>query len=77
MTDHQDHLVAPRNTFCGQTRREFLWEAGGSFTSVALASMLATDGFLTSQALAADGKSIVRRASGTSTFHGHAGGPRP
>ena len=27
----------PRNTFCGQTRREFFWEAGGAFTSVALA----------------------------------------
>ena len=27
-------------TFCGRTRREFLWEAGGGFTGVALASML-------------------------------------
>lgn len=41
--------------FCGRTRREFLWEAGGSFTSVALASLLAGDGFLGQQAMAADG----------------------
>ena len=45
----------PRNTFCGQTRREFLWQAGGGFTSVALAGMLGLDGFLSSQAVAADG----------------------
>lgn len=42
-------------TFCGRTRREFLWEAGGGFTGVALASMLAGDGFLANQARAADG----------------------
>ena len=45
----------PRNTFCGQTRREFLWEAGGAFTSVALAGMLSTDNFLAAQTVAADG----------------------
>ncbi|MCY3929581.1 MAG: DUF1501 domain-containing protein [Acidobacteria bacterium] len=45
----------PRNTFCGQTRREFLWEAGGAFTSVALAGMLSTDDFLAAQTVAADG----------------------
>ncbi|MDG2424145.1 MAG: DUF1501 domain-containing protein [Phycisphaerales bacterium] len=59
MTDHTEQHGSPRNTFCGQTRREFLWEAGGSFTSVALASLLATDGFLSSQTLAADGKSML------------------
>lgn len=47
----------PRNTFCGRTRREFLWEAGGAFTSVALAGMLSADGFLASQARGADGVS--------------------
>ena len=41
--------------FCRRTRREFLWEAGGGFTSVALAGMLGADGFLGRQALAADG----------------------
>ena len=50
---HDDHN--PRNTFCGRTRREFLWEAGGAFTSVALTSMLAADGFLDGKAHAADG----------------------
>ncbi|MFM8640669.1 MAG: DUF1501 domain-containing protein, partial [Planctomycetota bacterium] len=45
----------PRNTFCGRTRREFFWEAGGAFTSVALAGMLLKDGFLARQANAFDG----------------------
>ena len=48
---------APRGNFCGRTRREFLWETGGGFTGVALASMLGNDGFLASQSLAADGTS--------------------
>jgi hypothetical protein len=41
--------------FCGRTRREFLWQAGAGFTSVALAALLGDDGFLASQAYAADG----------------------
>jgi hypothetical protein len=41
--------------FCGRTRREFLWETGGAFTSVALAGMLSGDGFLEQQTVAADG----------------------
>lgn len=45
----------PKNTFCQRTRREFLWQAGGAFTSVALAGLLQRDGFLASQAVAADG----------------------
>ncbi|NBQ16116.1 MAG: DUF1501 domain-containing protein, partial [Proteobacteria bacterium] len=56
MHDHHSHPHAPRNTFCGQTRREFFWEAGGAFTSVALASMLVQDGFLAKQAMAFDGE---------------------
>ncbi|MEK6249892.1 MAG: DUF1501 domain-containing protein [Planctomycetales bacterium] len=44
-----------QNQFCGRTRREFLWQAGGGFTSVALAGMLAGDGFLSQQSFAADG----------------------
>ena len=47
----------PVNTFCGRTRREFLSTMGGGFTSLALAGMLAKDGFLSSQAVAADGES--------------------
>ena len=46
----------PRNTFCGNTRREFLHQVGGGFTSLALTGMLAQNGFLAGQAMAADGK---------------------
>lgn len=35
----------PRNMFCGRTRREFLWQAGGGFTSLGLVDMLSKDGF--------------------------------
>ena len=44
-----------RPNFCGRTRREFLWQAGGGFTGVALAAMLGQDGFLSRQSVAADG----------------------
>jgi hypothetical protein len=40
--------------FCGRTRREFLWQAGGGFASVALASLLGDD-FFAGQSVAADG----------------------
>ncbi len=46
---------SPKNSFCGRTRREFLWQAGGAFTSLALTALLDRDGFLASQAVAADG----------------------
>lgn len=42
--------------FCGRTRREFLWETGGGFASVALTGMLGGDGFFSRQTLAADGR---------------------
>ena len=42
------------HTFCGRTRREFLWQAGGGFAGVALAEMLGPDGFLARQTVAAD-----------------------
>ena len=38
----------PKNTFCGRTRREFLGNVGGGFTSLALTGMLAGDGFFNS-----------------------------
>ncbi|MES2792652.1 MAG: DUF1501 domain-containing protein [Planctomycetota bacterium] len=41
-------------SFCGRTRREFLWEAGAGFTSVALTGMLSGDGFFGAQAQAAE-----------------------
>jgi hypothetical protein len=46
-----------RSAFCGRTRREFLWEIGGGFGSVALTALLGADGFLTRQCVAADGAS--------------------
>src|SRR5579863_3264598 len=33
------------DSFCGRTGREFLWEAGAGFTSLALAGLLSQDGF--------------------------------
>ena len=54
----------PRNTFCGQTRREFLWEAGSAFTSVALAGLLIADGFLAQQSVAADGVTALEKTIG-------------
>ena len=35
----------PQRSFCGRTRREFLWQTGAGFTSVALAGLLSRDGF--------------------------------
>ena len=40
--------------FCGRTRREFLWEAGAGFTSVALTGLLSNDGYFGSSSLAAE-----------------------
>ncbi|TWU25019.1 hypothetical protein Pla52o_13160 [Novipirellula galeiformis] len=37
-------MSQPKN-FCGRTRREFIWQAGGGFGAAAIASMLGTDGF--------------------------------
>ena len=41
--------------FCRRTRRELLWQAGAGFTSLGLLDLLSRDGFLASQAVAADG----------------------
>src|SRR5215217_6533147 len=48
-------MTNPTNTFCHRTRREFLWQAGAGFTSLGLLDLLSRDGFLSSQAVAADG----------------------
>lgn len=47
------HNQKPQRTFCGRTRREFLWETGGAFTSVALTGLLSGDGFFGPQCAAA------------------------
>ncbi len=52
----QPNLPPRRGQFCGRTRREFLWQAGGGFAGLALTGMLAQDGFLAGQAVAADGE---------------------
>src|SRR5947209_1974720 len=41
--------------FCRRTRREFLWQMGAGFTGLGLTALLDRDGFLSSQARAADG----------------------
>lgn len=46
----------PSNTFCGRTRREFLHQVGGGFTSMALAGMMAKDGLFANQAQGGDAK---------------------
>ncbi len=43
-----------KTSFCGQPRREFLWETGFGFTGTALAGMLAADGFFQQSAVAAE-----------------------
>lgn len=44
-----------RGQFCGRTRREFLWQAGGGFGALPLVSLLANDGQLSGQASGEDG----------------------
>ena len=39
--------------FCRRTRREFLWEAGGGFTGLALTGLLGLDKFFANTATAA------------------------
>ena len=41
-------------SFCHRTRREFLWEAGGGFTGLALTGLLSLDRFFSTNANAAD-----------------------
>src|SRR5262245_54971433 len=48
---------ASSRQFCGRTRREFVWEAGAGFGSLALAGMLGPEGFFARQTFVADGRS--------------------
>ena len=45
----------PPGSFCGRTRREFLWQTGGAFTGLALAGLLDGDGFFARLGRAAEG----------------------
>ena len=52
-SDQPNREQQPRLTPCGRTRREMLWQMGGGFVSLALATMLDEDGFFGRPALAA------------------------
>ncbi|MGH7201453.1 MAG: DUF1501 domain-containing protein, partial [Planctomycetaceae bacterium] len=59
-TPHSAPRTPHSRSFCGRTRREFLWEAGGAFTSVALTGLLSADGFFDRSRLhGADGTPFV------------------
>lgn len=45
--------MTQQRNFCGRTRREFMWQAGGGFAGTALAGMLGNS-FFANQARAAD-----------------------
>lgn len=45
-----------KRNFCGRTRREFIWQTGCGFGSVALTAMLGKDGFFGGAANAAESK---------------------
>src|SRR5262245_54823706 len=53
---HREKSMASKHrpTFCGRTRREFLWEAGAGFTGLALTGLLSQDGFFDRTATAGD-----------------------
>lgn len=45
-------------SFCGHTRREFLWQAGAGFTGLALTAMLAEDGFFGQAAVGSEAAGV-------------------
>jgi len=47
-------MTNKRENFCGQTRREMLWQVGNGFAGLALSSLLARDGFKPSTACASE-----------------------
>src|SRR5258705_11959380 len=59
MNEPSDRSTPP-GTFCGRTRREFLWEAGAGFTGLALAGLLSGDKGLATRTSAAE---LVKKAS--------------
>ncbi len=48
-------MSGSQGSFCGRTRREFLWQTGCGFAGTALTALLSQDGFLGSQTVRADG----------------------
>ncbi len=59
----------PRNTFCGQTRREFLWQAGAGFTSLGLTGLLSSDGFFARSATGAEAPSLASSLAPQAPHH--------
>ncbi len=55
MSQQRRNASGRSRDFCGRTRRQFLWEAGAGFAGVAMAGLMSGDGFLSQQAVAADG----------------------
>jgi hypothetical protein len=55
MSESRPESMRGAGDFCRRTRREFLWEAGGGFTGVALAGLLGLDRFFTGNVRAEDG----------------------
>jgi hypothetical protein len=55
--------AASAGAFCGRTRREFLWEAGGGFTALGLVDLLTRGGFFGESARAADVASPASKRS--------------
>lgn len=53
MNDPRSAGPSPDGGFCRRTRREFLWEAGGGFTGLALTGLLSLDSFFPSRTNAA------------------------
>jgi hypothetical protein len=53
MTDGSTRGNRPTGSFCGRTRREFLWEAGAGFTALGLVDLLTREGFFGRRAAAA------------------------
>lgn len=51
--NHQSSIAGQAaGSFCHRTRREFLWEAGASFTGLALTGLLSLDNFFSAEARA-------------------------
>jgi hypothetical protein len=69
-----NHAPRPRS-FCRHTRREFLWEAGGGFTGLALTGLLTADKFFASQAAAAAAKPHLPAKAKSVIFLFMYGGP--
>ena len=60
MSRRPNDTTRPAAGFCGRTRREFLWEAGGGFTALGLVDLLTRDGHFGREASAA---SVSARAN--------------